>query len=189
MLTNSPEFVLYTGPMMSSKTSRLLMCLERYKYQKKPVLAFKPMIDNRFDVGKIVTHMGVEYDAIPITKGVDILEKVQSASIKPAVIAVDEAFMIPGSAENLIWLFGIGFNIVVSSIELSYSCKPFSEITSMFPYATKVEKCTAICTVCGNDARYTYTKSINDDDIQIGGSELYEPRCFLHHPIMYSQSQ
>lgn len=178
-----PEFRLYVGPMMSSKTSRLLMRLEKYKYQGKRIMAFKPSIDDRYSVSKIVSHMGIEYDAIPVKNGIEILEHVKAAETNPTVIAVDEAFMIPQCAVNLIWLFNLGFDIVVSSIELSSGLKPFSEVTDMFPWATHVEKCTACCTVCGNDAIYTYAKSALDDDIHVGGSEMYEPRCWTHHPL------
>jgi thymidine kinase len=61
--------------------------------------------------------------------------------------------------------------------------KPFPEMTQMLPWATKIEKCTAVCTVCGRDAFYTHKKLLGGDEhvVQVGGSELYEPRCFEHH--------
>jgi thymidine kinase len=52
------------------------------------------------------------------------------------------------------------------------------------PYATKIEKCSAVCPVCGKDAYYTAKLSNNDLEIEVGGKSLYEPRCFRHHPIM-----
>jgi len=180
MHTN-PEFIVYTGPMFGSKTSRLLSTLEKYKYQHKRVALFKPLIDDRYSTSDVATHGGWKSPAVTVRTGAEILEYLSDAEEEPQVVAVDEAFMIPGCAEALIWLYKYGLTVVVSSLEMSYSCKPFQEIEKMLPWATRIEKCTAVCTVCGRDAHYTHKKQTNDEEIQVGGSELYEPRCYSHH--------
>jgi thymidine kinase len=100
------------------------------------------------------------------------------------VVAVDEAFMIEGIADALIDVFRLGKTVIVSSIDLSSSCKPFPEMTKMFPWATNIQKCPAVCTVCNNDAYYTIRKTESEDEISVGGSEMYEPRCWFHHDHM-----
>lgn len=177
----NPEFIVYTGPMFSSKTSRLLSALEKYKYQHKRTTLFKPVIDDRYSTSEVVTHGGWKVPAVTVKTGAEILEHLTNLKDEPHVVAVDEAFMIPGSAEALIWLYRYGFSVLVSSLEMSYACKPFHEIEKMLPWATTVEKCTAVCTVCGRDAHYTHKKQTNDEEIEVGGSELYEPRCHSHH--------
>ena len=180
---SNPIFTIFCGPMFSSKTSRLLMELERYKYQHKQVVVFKPQIDARYSTCEIVTHGGWNHPAICIKEGADILQVLSEMEIEPRVIAVDEAFMVPGVSEALIFLYKNGFDIVVSSLDMASNGKPFPEMTQMLPWATKVEKCTAICTVCGRDAFYTHKKMLGGDEhvVQVGGAELYEPRCFEHH--------
>ena len=92
------------------------------------------------------------------------------------------------SAEALIELFRLGKTIVVSSLQLSASGNVFEEVRDMMPWATKIVVCPAVCTVSGQDAYYTH-KKINDlAEITVGGSELYEPRCWEHHSFM-NQSQ
>ena len=72
--------------------------------------------------------------------------------------------------------------ILISSLQLSSDLKPFEEIAKMLPWATKIEVCPAVCTICGADAYYTYKKDGNfDGEIEVGGKELYEPRCSVHH--------
>lgn len=188
-MSGNPEFIIYTGPMFSSKTSRLLSTLERYKYQHKKIVVFKPKIDDRYSTSEVVTHSGWKTPAVCVKTGADILEHLSNLDESPQVIAVDEAFMIPGVAESLIWLFKTSFTVVVSSLEMSAAGKPFSEIEKMMIWATTVEKCTAVCTVCGKDAHYTHKKQTGGDEIQVGGSELYEPRCFkCFPPIILSQA-
>lgn len=180
-MLNNPDFVVYCGPMFSSKTSRLLATLEKYKYQHKKIAVFKPNIDDRYSVSEVVTHGGWKVPAVCVKSGAEILEHLANLDEEPHVIAVDEAFMIPGSSEALTWLFTYGYTIVVSSLELSSAGKPFHEIEKMLPWATHIEKCTAVCTVCGRDAHYTHKKQIGGEEIEVGGSELYEPRCYSHH--------
>lgn len=180
-MLNTPEFIVYTGPMFSSKTSSLLSSLERYKYQNKRVVLYKPELDDRYSVSEVVTHGGYKMSAFCVKDGADIIKHLATLNENPHVIAVDEAFMLPGVAKTLIWLYRNGYTVVVSSLDLSATGAVFEEIEKMMIWATKVEKCTAVCTACGRDAPYTHKKQSGGDLIEVGGSELYEPRCFLHH--------
>jgi thymidine kinase len=186
---SNPEFCVYTGPMFSSKTSKLLSALERYKYQHKKIAAFKPAMDDRYSSGEIVTHGGWKISAACVKSGADVLEHMANLEENPHVVAVDEAFMIPDIADALIWLYRNGFSVIVSSLEISATGKPFQEIEKMLPWATKVEKCTAICTVCGRDAHYTHKKLTGGDEIEVGGAELYEPRCLADHILIDLRTQ
>ena len=64
---------------------------------------------------------------------------------------------------------------------MSSSCNVFAEIKEIMPWATHVEKCSAVCTTCGADAYFTSRKGDTLDEIAIGGAELYEPKCWAHH--------
>lgn len=174
-----PSFTVFCGPMMSSKTTRLLAAVDRFRYKNLNVLAFKPNMDRRYTPDEISTHNGGKIKAIVVSSGDEIVR--YSQLVKPDVIAVDEAFMIDGSAEALIQLFREGITIVVSSIEMSSSCNVFLEIEKMLPWATCIEKCAAVCVTCGEDAYYTHRKIADLAEIAVGGAELYEPRCWRHH--------
>lgn len=178
------SFIVYTGPMFSAKTTSLLSTLDRFKYQGKRIIAFKPMLDDRYGTNEISTHGGWKVPAICIKTGNDILEYLTGLNENPHVIAVDEAFMIPGVADVLVWLYRSGYSIVVSSLDLSSAGKPFEEIEKMLPWATKVEKLSAVCVICNRDAYYTHKKQVGGDEIEVGGHELYEPRCLQHSPAI-----
>ena len=179
----NPTFTVYCGPMFSSKTSRLLMALERCKYQRLPFMAFKPTMDKRYAVGAIVTHAGWKHPATNITSGEDLLACVAAALPTPQLVALDEAFMVPGAAAALVQLFKRGYSIVVSTLDFAANGKPFPEVTQLLAWATHITKCTAVCPVCGRDAPYTAKKGAGGDEhsVQVGGAELYEPRCYEHY--------
>jgi thymidine kinase len=116
-----------------------------------------------------------------VSSGEDILNVINTMSKKPDVIAVDEAFMIPSIAKNLVLLFREGYTVLVSSLQLSSSGAAFNEIRDMMPWATKIEICPAVCPVTGRDAYYTFRKVEGLEEITVGGAELYEPRCWEMH--------
>jgi thymidine kinase len=180
----NPEFIIFTGPMFGSKTTRLLAVIDRYHYQNRKVMAFKPRIDDRYSTVEISTHSGGRFPAVGIQVGTDILAYLSDVGDEFDVIAVDEAFMIDGVAEVLLQLFRLGKTIVVSSLQLSSSGNVFDEVRDMMPWATKIEVCPAVCTVSGRDAYYTHRKVDGLEEIAVGGEELYEPRCWEHHSYM-----
>jgi thymidine kinase len=182
------DFIIYCGPMFSEKTTKLLSYIERCKYQGRKTITFKPAVDARYSEDEIVTHQGSKIKAISVETGSDILKYLSESDEIFDTVCVDEQFMIKGSSHALIWLFKNGFSIVVSTLDLSSLCDSFSEVERILPYATKIEKQTSVCTICGNDARYTYKKIDNDDIICVGGAESYEPRCFQHHPLMLGET-
>ena len=181
MSGQNPTLTVFVGPMFSSKTTKLLLALERAKYQHKRIQVFKPAIDSRYSDTEVVSHSDWRHAASTVREGADILGKLSELDQVPEVVAVDEAFMIPGVADVLVYLYQLGIDVVVSTLDLSYQGKPFHEVEKLMAWATHVEKCAAVCTECGRDAFYTHKKQLDGEEIQVGGAELYEPRCFRHH--------
>ena len=142
-------------------------------------MLFKPHIDTRYSDKKVVTHKGQEHTSILVNKGEEILEKASDAD----VIAVDEMFMIPGSAKALLQLFSKGKTILVSTLQLSsepFGYKAFGEVMELMPWATSIEVCPAVCSQCDRDAFYTQRKGSQPKQILVGGAEDYQPVCWKH---------
>jgi thymidine kinase len=177
------EFIIFTGPMFGGKTTRLLASLDRYVHQKRAVIAFKSNIDKRYAENSINTHTGGKINALRVATGQEIIDTVID-SVEAGVvdiIAVDEAFMIPGSGKALVELFKEGFTILVSTLQLCSDGTPYEEVSQILPWATKIAICPAVCTLCESDAFYTFKKGGNNhQQIEVGGADLYEPRCAYH---------
>jgi thymidine kinase len=174
--------------MFSGKTSHMLLDVERYKHAGREILAFKPVVDDRYAELEIVTHMGWRFPAKGVTCGEEIGKHILNDAANPnfCLVVVDELFMIPGVADELIWLHRNAgdVDIVVSSLDLSYACKPFEEVTKLLPWASRVKKYVSACSVCGDDARFTYRKAEDESEVLVGGKELYSARCARCHPYM-----
>lgn len=182
------SLTMYVGPMWSGKSTSLLLELEKRKHMGKKVYVFKPCIDDRYSNENIVSHMGWKFPAFAINDGKEIIKILLNEEdvdkFSDITVAVDEMFMIPNSAEELIWLYKNGADILVSSLDLSSACVPFDEVKALLPWATNVVKCKSICSACKQpNAAYTWRKPGNSDEgILVGGVEKYEPRCRLCHP-------
>jgi len=188
------DLILYTGPMFSSKTTKLLMQADKRFYQKQKVISFKSRMDDRYSqIGEIVTHNFNKIPAHLVNTGDEMLAKIADQEVDCVII--DELFLIEGGADACLTLYKKGYDVVVASIDLSFTGEPFHEIKELMPYCTKIVKCKSVCSVCQKDARYTYKKNgvkhvetfesdPSVEQIQVGGAELYEPRCQEHHNYM-----
>jgi len=189
------DLILYTGPMFSSKTTKLLMQADKRYYQKQKVIAFKSRLDDRYSqVGEIVTHNFNKIPAHLVNTGEEIIKKIAEQEEVDCVL-IDELFLIEGGASACLALYKKGYDVVVASIDLSFTGEPFKEVKDLMPFCTRIVKCKSVCSVCQKDARYTYRKSSvkhvepfesdpSIEQIQVGGAELYEPRCQEHHNYM-----
>lgn len=179
-----PSFVVYCGPMMSSKTTSLIRDIEKMRQAGKNVVVFKPAADVRYSETEIVTHDGLRMDAVPIATRSAVFAHIVASKNRVDAVAVDEAFMIDGIADSLWWLFCNGVSVVVATLDMSYTCQPFPETMKLTARATQVKKMLSTCSVCGLVAAYTVKMSDSDKEIEVGGHELYSPRCWLHHPAI-----
>ena len=187
-MNSNPFFNIYIGPMFGAKTTRLLADIDRLKYKGKKVIAFKPNVDKRYTVDKISSHNNGTIEAYCIDNAEEILtfisEYEEEEINRVHTIAVDEAFMINNIDKVLINCFRFGYNIIVSSIQMNAQEQPFDNIKNMLPWATKINVCPAVCTMCDNDAYYTEALFDIENATQeekIGGKEMYEPRCGKHY--------
>tara|TARA_B100000212_G_scaffold181225_1_gene136432 strand:+ start:4485 stop:5054 length:570 start_codon:yes stop_codon:yes gene_type:complete len=185
----NPFFNIYIGPMFGAKTTRLLADVDRLKYKGRKIIAIKPNIDKRYSEDKISSHNNGTIEAIAITDAEDIFSIIETYNLKrfkgPVdTIAVDEAFMINNIDKVLISLYRKGYNIIVASIQMDAKETPFENIKNMLPWATKIEVCPAVCTLCNEDAYFTqalFDIENASQEEKIGGKNMYEPRCAKHY--------
>jgi thymidine kinase len=175
-----PQLVLCCGGMFSGKTTKALYYIDRFQYQNKKIASFKPIGDNRYSDTEIVSHAGWRIPATPISTGDDIKQWLDNNMPDADVVFLDEMFMVPGSAKTLVDLYFSGKTVVISTLDLSSDLTILPEVANILPYASIVHKTLSVCSICGEDARFSYSKFKKDKEILIGGKDKYEARCFNH---------
>ena len=175
------------GSMFSGKTDELIRRLVRATIAKQKVQVFKPAIDVRYAAEKVTSHAGADYDAIPVEKAAEIINKLDPDT---TVVGIDEAqFMDPDVVRVAQELAELGKRVLVAGLDMDFRGEPFGPMPLLMSKAEKVDKLHAICMVCGDEASRTQRlvngKPARYDDpvVIVGAAELYEARCRMHHEV------
>lgn len=162
------------GSMFSGKTEELIRRLKRVRIANLKTEIFKPAIDVRFDEVKIVSHDTNVIQSTPIDNSQKILLLTNDAD----VIGVDEAQFfddqLPAVCDELARR---GIRVIVAGLDMDYLGNPFGPMPLILAKADFVTKLHAICMKCGNLANYSYRKIPNEDQVVLGATDVYEPRC------------
>jgi len=162
------------GSMFSGKTEELIRRLKRVKIANLKVEIFKPAIDTRYDEVKIISHDTNAIHSTPIDNSQKILLMAQDAD----VIGVDEAQFFDDQLPYVCdELARQGIRVIVAGLDMDYLGKPFGQMPFIMAKADYVTKLHAICVKCGNIANYSYRKIPSDDQVMLGATDIYEPRC------------
>lgn len=183
--TGSLEVI--TGSMFSGKTDEMIRRLRRATIARQKVQVFKPVIDNRYHVEKVMSHAGSEFDAQPIEKAALILDYLAPET---TVVGIDEAqFFDDNVVEITQKLADRGIRVIVAGLDMDFRGEPFGCIPPLMAKAERVDKLQAICMVCGEHASRTQRlvngkpAHYHDPVIIVGASEMYEARCREHHEV------
>jgi thymidine kinase len=162
------------GSMFSGKTEELIRRLNRAKIANMRVGIFKPEIDVRYDVGKIVSHNENKANAQPVSSSLQLLHLAESFD----VVGIDEAqFFDEKIVEVCETLANQGKRVIIAGLDMDYTGKPFGPIPHLLSIANYVTKLHAICMQCGGIASYSYRITQNKDQVVLGEKEHYEARC------------
>ncbi|MDD3303650.1 MAG: thymidine kinase [Clostridia bacterium] len=178
------EMFFEYGVMGSGKTVNLLK--EAYNYEKigKKVTTFAPEKDDRNGVGIIKTATGWSREAIAIGDDFDVRKAIDSMSIKPDVIFVDEAqFLTEEQIYDFAYIANV-MNIPVNCYGLitDFCHNFFRGAPALLKCATKISRITLLCR-CGATAvvnmRIANGRVVTEgEQVYIGNvGESYEPVC------------
>lgn len=178
-----------TGSMFSGKSEELIRRIRRARYAKQKLLVFSPSIDNRYGENGIYSHDKSNFKAYSISN-INQMYELLYANPDVEVIGIDEIqFFDKKIVEFCETCVSLGKRVVVAGLDLDFRAIPFEPLPYLMAIADKVDKLSAICTVCGNRA-YASQRLIDsmpayDDDplVAIGSTEQYEARCRLHHIV------
>ena len=175
------------GSMFSGKTEELIRRVRRARIAQQKVQVFKPALDHRFGSQKVASHNGVHWEAVPVGKAREILERLSSDT---TVVAVDEAQFFDWEISDVCnELAENGLRVILAGLDMDFRGEPFGPMPLLMAEAEEVTKLQAICVVCGAPASRTQRlinsepAAYDDPVILVGGSESYEARCRNCHQI------
>src|SRR5271165_4016651 len=103
------------GSMFSGKTEELLRRMKRARLARQGTVLFKPRVDNRYDEVKVVSHEGLNADAIPVASAAELLARVPATAI---VVGIDEVqFFDDGIVQAAETLASSGARVIAAGLD------------------------------------------------------------------------
>ncbi len=162
------------GSMFSGKTEELIRRLKRVKIANLKVEIFKPAIDTRYDISKIVSHDTNFIQSTPVENAQSILLLAQDVD----VVGIDEAQFFDAEISFVCEQLAMrGIRVIVAGLDMDYLGKPFGQMPNLLATADYITKLHAICMKCGNIANISYRKTSEGGQVLLGEKDIYEPRC------------
>ena len=167
-----------TGSMFSGKSEELIRRLRRAQIARQKVQVFKPILDDRFSRGHIVSHSDMRMASQNVANSEELVRLVDDDT---EVVGIDEGQFfdaaLPAACNTLA---DRGKRVIVAGLDQDYLGRPFEPMPQLLAIAEYITKTLAICVVCGAPANRTYRKAQDlDERVVVGGTELYEARCRL----------
>jgi thymidine kinase len=177
------KVVIYIGSMFSEKTTNLIRSLQLP--QNQPAILLKALIDDRYATNYCVSHNGLRYPAINIShQSPQIVQTVQDYQLAHPgevlrTVALDELnfFSFALIWEQIETLRARGINFYGAGLPLDTNKQPFGATLQLMDKADEVIQLYAICDGCGGPADLTYRKIPQEQQLAVGGSELYGACC------------
>jgi len=179
MSLNNLELII--GPMFSGKSSELIRKIRLAKTINKKVLVIKPLIDNRYDNSKIVSH-AFESETCETVEKLELLDnKINNYDL----IVIDEGQFFPDLKHYVLqWVEKNKKDVIIGGLDGDFKRQPIGQILDLIPYANKCHKINSLCKKCndGTEANFTHRfASTNVNQVLVGGTETYMPLCRKHY--------
>jgi len=162
--------------MGAGKTTELQRFAERATIAKRKCLMIKYSEDTRYTTDAVVqTHAKRRYDGetVACTKLAEISDRVAEYDL----LAIDEGQFFGDLNSFCREQADGGMDIVVAALDGNFKREGFEQVNLLYAACESVEKLSAICVLCGDEASFTHRNISDQQEVLIGGMDLYQPVC------------
>jgi thymidine kinase len=165
--------------MFSGKTEELLRRIKRARLARQSVLLFKPRVDNRYDEVKVVSHEGLNADALPVASAEELFGLAAAAAAPgTAVVGIDEVQFFDARIVDVAdALASRGVRVIAAGLDQDWRGHPFGPMPALLSIAEYVTKLHAVCARCGGAATRSQRLVAAEGQLFVGGAAEYEARC------------
>lgn len=188
----SAKLYFFHGTMASSKTAVMLMKAYSFEERGIPFLCFKPSIDNRDGVDKIVSRIGISRECLTIAPDEDLNKtmfeifynlKLNKCDF-PKWLFIDECQFLSREQVNALAkvVDTYDVNVMCFGLRTDFKTNLFEGSKRLMEIADNIEELKISCK-CGKKAIFNarvdrYGNIVGEgEQILIGGDENYIPMC------------
>ena len=162
------------GGMFSGKSEELIRRVRRAEIARQRTQIFKPALDNRFDVKRIISRDNRGIDAIAVANTAELRTNLVFG-VK--VVGIDEVQFFDDPIIDLCMeLADAGIRVIAAGLDQDYMRRPFGPMPALLAVAEYVAKMHAVCVRCGGPAHYSQRVSGGNSQVEVGDIS-YEARC------------
>jgi thymidine kinase len=173
--------------MFAGKTEELLRRVRRAEVAGRSVVVINHSLDLRGGTDRVASHAGLDYPSVAASTPEDIERAVPDGT---DLVAIDEAhFFGPGLVPVVTRLADRGLTVIVAGLDVTFEGQPFEPLPTLMALAERVDKLTAICAVCGEEAVFhirvaeSHASPTEPVAEHVGGLDKYQARCRRHFDV------
>jgi thymidine kinase len=183
------KLYFYYSSMNAGKSTALLQSSYNYQERGMNTLVLAPQLDDRYDVGKVTSRIGLQTEATIFNLTDDLYDLIQASSNKKKIhcVLIDEAQFLCKAQVFQLGRVSDELNIPVLAygIRTDFQGEPFEGSKYLLAWSDNLKELKAICH-CGSKATMVLR---HDEDggvikegrqVEIGGNDRYVSVCRKH---------
>jgi thymidine kinase len=183
------KLYFYYSSMNAGKSTALLQSSYNYQERGMNTLVLAPKIDDRYEIGKVTSRIGLQTDATIFMPGDDLYAVIEELTNEQRIncVLIDEAQFLTKQQVFQLGEVSDGLNIPVLAYGLrtDFQGEPFEGSKYLLAWSDNLKELKAICH-CGSKATMVLRHDENGDvikqgmQVEIGGNDRYVSVCRKH---------
>jgi thymidine kinase len=166
--------------MFAGKTTYLQALVRHFSHSGIDTVFVQHKLNTRGPEGFSLTHSSQSCECITVEDGEDLYKRVlamRDEALVPVVV-IDEAQFFDDLPKTLDELEELGVDVYFGALSTRFDGQPWPSVRDSLHRCTKIKILSAVCANCKNTrARFNHRTVETDQEIVIGGAELYVPLC------------
>ena len=182
IIMNHPEAYLKViiGPMWSGKSTEVINIYKYNRIAQINTLVVNFAEDKRYHETKLSTHDKVMIPCKRFVKLAHLIDDKELHNYK--CIVIDEAQFFDDLVDAVAILLQMKKFVYVCGLDGDFQMKKFGQILDVIPMADEVIKKQALCAICRNVKKASFTKRLTSESSQkLIGNSNYIPVCTECH--------
>jgi len=188
------KLYFYYSSMNAGKSTALLQSSYNYRERGMRTLVLAPELDDRYEIGKVTSRIGIESEALSFRPDDDLFAIAKEYSGDDALhcVLIDEAQFL---TKEQVFQLGevtdkLNIPVLAYGLRTDFQGEPFEGSKYLLAWSDNLKELKAICH-CGTKATMVVRLDENGNairegsQIEIGGNDRYVSMCRKHFKEMF----
>jgi thymidine kinase len=183
------KLYFYYSSMNAGKSTNLLQSSYNYKERGMNTLVLAPGFDDRYEIGKVTSRIGIESEATTFANDTDLFKLVEASNVQEPLhcVLIDEAqFLTRDQVFQLSEVTDrLNIPVLAYGLRTDFQGEPFEGSKYLLAWSDNLKEIKAICH-CGTKATMVLRMDEHGNavtegsQVEIGGNDRYVSMCRKH---------